>query len=66
MVYEWNTEGGCISMRAGRHTTDKKDSTVKLRLNDDMRNWIDSTASRKGISVSELLRQIIGQAMDRQ
>lgn len=53
-------------MRAGRHTTDKKDSTVKLRLNDDMRKWLDSVASRKGISVSELLRQIIGQAMDRQ
>lgn len=50
-------------MRTGRHTNDKKDSTVKLRLNDDMRNWLDSTAQKKGISVSELLRQLILQAM---
>lgn len=50
-------------MRTGRPTADRKDSTVKLRLNDEMRNWIDNTAKRKGVSASELIRQIIEKEM---
>lgn len=50
-------------MRYGRPTTDKKDSTVKLRLNDDMKTWLDSQASRKGISLSEYMRMLIEKDM---
>lgn len=46
-------------MRTGRPTSDKKEVTLKLRLNDDMREYIEKRAYRKGISMSEYLRQII-------
>lgn len=42
-----------------RTTSDKKDTTLKLRLNDDMREHIEKYAKRKGISMSEYLRQLI-------
>ena len=46
-------------MRTGRPTSDKKDTTLKLRLNDDMREHIEKKAQRKGISMSEYLRHLI-------
>ena len=44
---------------AGRTTTDPKETTLKLRLNDEMRTHIEKSAKRKGISMSEYLRQLI-------
>ena len=44
---------------AGRTTTDPKETTLKLRLNDEMRVHIEKSAKRKGISMSEYLRQLI-------
>ena len=46
-------------MRTGRPTDDKKDTTLKLRLSDDMRQHIEKMADRKGISMSEYLRHLI-------
>ena len=46
-------------MRIGRPTADKKDTTVKLRLNDDMREYIEKASKRKGISMSEYIRSLI-------
>ena len=43
---------------AGRTTTDPKETTLKLRLNDEMRTHIEKSAKRKGISMSEYLRQL--------
>ena len=44
---------------AGRTTIDPKETTLKLRLNDEMRVHIEKSAKRKGISMSEYLRQLI-------
>lgn len=46
-------------MRTGRPTDDKKDTTLKLRLNDDMRNHIERMSVKKNISMSEYLRLLI-------
>lgn len=46
-------------MRTGRPTVDKKETTLKLRLNDDMREHIENRAKRNGISMSEYLRGLI-------
>lgn len=46
-------------MRNGRPTMDKKESTIKLRINEDMRSWIERQADREKISMSEYLRNII-------
>lgn len=44
---------------AGRTTTDPKETTIKLRLNDDMRTHIEKSAKRKGITMSEYMRNLI-------
>ena len=46
-------------MRIGRPTLDKKDQTLKLRLNDDMREWVERRADEDGISMSEYIRNLI-------
>lgn len=46
-------------MRTGRPTYDKKDTTLKLRLNDDMREHIEKMAKRKSVSMSEYIRCLI-------
>ena len=46
-------------MRTGRPTDDKKDTTLKLRLSDDMRQHIEKMASKRGISMSEYIRHLI-------
>jgi len=46
-------------MRIGRPTLDKKDQTLKLRLNDEMREWVEQRANEDGISMSEYIRNLI-------
>lgn len=46
-------------MRTGRPTADKKDTTLKLRLNDDMREHIEKMAKHKSVSMSEYIRCLI-------
>ena len=46
-------------MRIGRPTIDKKESAIKLRLNDDMREWIEMMAKNHEISMSEYIRKLI-------
>ena len=43
----------------GRPTTDPKQQTVKLRLNDDMREFIEAVADHNGITMSEYIRRLI-------
>lgn len=50
-------------MRTGRPTTDKKDNTAKVRLNDEMTDYLENTAKRKGMSVSEVIRECIRNEM---
>lgn len=44
---------------AGRTTIDPKETTLKLRLNEDMRNFVEKSAKRKGITMSEYIRNLI-------
>ena len=46
-------------MNAGRPTLDKKSQTLKLRLNDAMRDWVEGCACGKGVSMSEYIRELI-------
>jgi len=46
-------------MRVGRPTLDKKDSELRLRLNDNMRRWVEARSSRIGLSMSEYIRELI-------
>jgi len=46
-------------MNAGRPTLDKKSQTLKLRLNDEMRDWVEECACDKGVSMSEYIRELI-------
>ena len=46
-------------MRTGRPTSDKKETTIKVRLNEEMREHSEKMADRKGISMSEYLRHLI-------
>lgn len=50
-------------MRKGRPTLDKKDQTLKLRLNDDMRDWVEACSEKEGISMSEYIRELISEDM---
>lgn len=52
-------------MRHGRSTTDPKEQTMKLRLNDAMRSWIEKQAYKNGISMSEYIRELISQDMQK-
>lgn len=51
-------EKWCNKM-AGRTTTDPKETTLKLRLNEEMRNFVEKSAKRKGITLSEYVRNLI-------
>lgn len=46
-------------MRIGRPTLDKKEQTLKLRLNDEMREWIEKNADSNGVTMSEYIRGLI-------
>lgn len=46
-----------------RTTSDPKDQNIKLRLGEDLKTYVDKTSNRKGISVSEYIRELIRQDM---
>lgn len=50
-------------MPRGRPTTDPKINTLRIRLNDEMNQWLSHTAGIRGITVSQLMREIVEQAM---
>ena len=43
----------------GRYTSDPKETTLKLRLNDEMRNHVEKSSKSKSVSMSEYIRQLI-------
>lgn len=47
----------------GRPTLDKKDCTLKLRLNEEMREYVDFMSSLAGMSMSEYMRELIRRDM---
>lgn len=52
-------------MNTGRPTTDPKRETVKVRINDDMSEWLERESSKAGKTVSELIRDGIELLMSR-
>lgn len=42
-----------------RSSSDPKETTIKLRLNEDMRKHIEKSAKKKYITMSEYIRQLI-------
>lgn len=42
-----------------RYTSDPKETTLKLRLNEEMRSHIEKKSKQKGISMSEYMRELI-------
>lgn len=44
---------------AGRTTTDPKETTLKLRLNEDMRKFVEQSAKSKRVTMSEYIRNLI-------
>ena len=42
-----------------RPTSDPKETTIKVRINDDMKSHIEKMAKRKYISMSEYMRELI-------
>ena len=47
----------------GRPTADPKVNTIRIRLNDEINQWLFKTAGSRDITVSQLMREIVGHAM---
>lgn len=47
----------------GRPTLDKKEQTLKVRINDEERDWIEDRADAEGVSMSEYIRWLIDDDM---
>ena len=47
-----------------RPTNDPKTSAVRIRFNSESMIWLFRTSSRKGITVSELIRELVKKAME--
>ena len=45
--------------KLGRPTLDRKDRTIKVRVNDDERDWVEASADAEGVSMSEYIRWLI-------
>ena len=47
----------------GRPTLDKKEQTLKVRINGEERDWIEDRADAEGVSMSEYIRWLIDDDM---
>lgn len=50
-------------MPRGRPTTDHKNNPIRVRLNEDMRDWIEKKSELTGITISQLIRDMIENEM---
>lgn len=48
-----------------RTTSDAKENTIKLRINNEQRKHIETQASKKYMSMSEYIRELINSDMKR-
>lgn len=49
--------------RTGRPTEDRKSESIRIRLNDEMRSYMESKSRKTGKSISELFREYIEKDM---
>lgn len=50
-------------MPRGRPTTDHKNSPIRVRLNDEMREWIEKKSESTGKTISQLIRDMFEKEM---
>lgn len=50
-------------MLKGRPTTDHKSNPIRVRLNEEMRGWIERKSELTGITISQLIRDMIENEM---
>lgn len=50
-------------MPRGRPTTDRKNNPIRVRLNEEMRYWIEKKSELTGITISQLIRDMIENEM---
>ena len=50
-------------MTRGRPTTDHKNNPIRIRLNEEMRDWIEKKSELTGITISQLIRDMIEHEM---
>ena len=50
-------------MPRGRPTTDYKNKPIRVRLNEEMRDWIEKKSETTGITISRLIRDMIENEM---
>lgn len=46
-------------MNTGRPTSDPKVESIRVRVNDDMKDWLYGMSKRKCKSVSQIIRDLI-------
>lgn len=47
-----------------RLTLEKKDKVVRVRMSEDMLNKLEEKADKRGLNMSELIRDIIGRYLN--
>lgn len=52
-----------IDMPRGRPTVDHKNNPIRVRLNDEMREWIEGKSTITGKTISQLIRDMIEHEM---
>ena len=50
-------------MPRGRPTADHKNNPIRVRLNDEMRRWIEGKSKITGKTISQLIRDMIEHEM---
>ena len=52
-----------IEMPRGRPTSDHKNNPIRVRLNNEMREWIEEKSTITGRTISQLIRDMIEREM---
>ena len=52
-----------IEMPRGRPTSDHKNNPIRVRLNDEMREWIEEKSTITGRTISQIIRDMIEHEM---
>lgn len=50
-------------MNIGRPTIDPKEVSIRVRVNEEMRNWLFQNSEKQKKSVSQIIRDLISQSM---
>ena len=54
-----------MTTNIGRPTLDKKGRDINVRINDEMRDWLEKRSASCGMSISEYMRYLIKNDMRR-